>query len=188
MTHPAAGIPEDKVASVLARAAELDRQVVSVDALRAAALEAGISATAVDRAIAEFEAGVDREMFMNDVATERAAGFWQRVLRKARPAVELAAAGLVLGMLGSRMIAIPLLASLAITILLARRTREDETADFHGRITLVTLAMAIGLLGAGGHRESGFILAVAGIVELLFGSLYIVTRDAEHRSSAPTPL
>lgn len=60
-TPPAPGrheaIPEDRVAGILARAAELDRdrtETSSVDALRAAALEAGISQSALDVALAEY--------------------------------------------------------------------------------------------------------------------------------------
>lgn len=36
-------IPEERVAGILARAAELDRQTIPLDALRSAAVEAGIS-------------------------------------------------------------------------------------------------------------------------------------------------
>ena len=46
-----AAIPEERVAAILARAAELDRErkeTISVDAIRAAALDAGISPVAVD--------------------------------------------------------------------------------------------------------------------------------------------
>lgn len=52
-------IPEERVASILARAAELDRdrrETSSVEALRLAALEAGISQTALDAALEEYVA------------------------------------------------------------------------------------------------------------------------------------
>ncbi|HEX9107496.1 MAG TPA: hypothetical protein VF832_09715 [Longimicrobiales bacterium] len=54
-------VPEESVEPILARAAELDRhkrETVSVDVLRSAALEAGISPDAVDRAVQEYSAGV----------------------------------------------------------------------------------------------------------------------------------
>lgn len=53
-------IPEERVAAILARAAELDRhrkETLTVDAIRAAALDAGISADAVDAALEEYAAG-----------------------------------------------------------------------------------------------------------------------------------
>lgn len=49
-------VPEERVAGILARAAELDRQTIPLDALRSAAVEAGISAAAVDQAVAEYDA------------------------------------------------------------------------------------------------------------------------------------
>lgn len=52
-------IPEERVAGILARAAELDRdrrESSTVDALRAAALEAGISQSALDAALDEYSA------------------------------------------------------------------------------------------------------------------------------------
>lgn len=57
---PSQGIPEDRVASILARAVEIDRttrETVTADALRAAAIDAGISVDAVDTALAEYAAG-----------------------------------------------------------------------------------------------------------------------------------
>lgn len=54
---PTRGIPEDRVATILARAAELDRErpdTISVDALRTAAMDAGISPAAVDAALEEY--------------------------------------------------------------------------------------------------------------------------------------
>ena len=49
-------IPEERVSAILTRAAELDRKVqesVELDAIRAAAVEAGISLSSVDRALEE---------------------------------------------------------------------------------------------------------------------------------------
>lgn len=57
-TGPA--IPEERVAAILARAAELDRdrrETIPVDAIRNAAMDAGISVAAVDTALAEYAAG-----------------------------------------------------------------------------------------------------------------------------------
>ena len=53
-TDPSNRIPEERVSAILKRAAELDRKVqesVELDAIRAAAVEAGISLSAVDRAL-----------------------------------------------------------------------------------------------------------------------------------------
>src|SRR5437868_3398864 len=52
-------IPEERVGTILKRAAELDHETVSLDTLRNAALEAGISSEAVDRAIHEYAARID---------------------------------------------------------------------------------------------------------------------------------
>lgn len=57
---PSNRIPEERVSAILKRAAELDRKVqesVELDAIRAAAVEAGISLSAVDRALEEYAAG-----------------------------------------------------------------------------------------------------------------------------------
>jgi hypothetical protein len=54
-------IPEERVSAILKRAAELDRRVqesVELDAIRAAAVEAGISLSAVDRALEEYAAAM----------------------------------------------------------------------------------------------------------------------------------
>ena len=59
-TDPSNRIPEERVSAILKRAAELDRKVqesVELDAIRAAAVEAGISLSAVDRALEEYAAG-----------------------------------------------------------------------------------------------------------------------------------
>ena len=56
MTGDAPKLPEQLARQVLARAAQLDekeRMSVSVDELRAAAVEAGISSTALDQALSE---------------------------------------------------------------------------------------------------------------------------------------
>ncbi|HUP87942.1 MAG TPA: hypothetical protein VM100_01185 [Longimicrobiales bacterium] len=51
-----AGVPEDRVATILQRAAEIERLPATVqpEMIRAAALEAGISPDAIDRALEEF--------------------------------------------------------------------------------------------------------------------------------------
>lgn len=57
---PSQAIPEDRIAAILARAVEIDRttrETVTVDALRAAAMDAGISVDALDTALAEYAAG-----------------------------------------------------------------------------------------------------------------------------------
>ncbi len=56
-------IPEERVPGILARAAELDRdrqETSSVDALREAALEAGISQSALDAALEEYATSTRR--------------------------------------------------------------------------------------------------------------------------------
>lgn len=55
-------VPHEKIAGILGRAAQLDRdrpETSSVDALRAAAMEAGISLSALDDALAEYAESVE---------------------------------------------------------------------------------------------------------------------------------
>ncbi len=178
-SHSGKGIPEEKIAGVLARAAELDRQLVSVDVLRSAALEAGIGTDAVNQAIAEYEAGVNRVAVTGAVAPKTAVG-WRRFLRKAWPVAKLAAIALVLGAVAGgadRLILVSVLASIGITAYLARGTRHDEVRDFQLKSTVLTVAMTIGLQLITRDGEVLSLLAVLGILQLLFGTLFIVTRD-----------
>jgi hypothetical protein len=180
--HRNAGIPEDKVAGLLARAAELDRQRISVDALRSAALEAGINAAAVDQAIAEYEAGINRVPAPRDVAAEKPGRGWRGWLRNAWPVAKLAALGLALGMFGGMedgLIALSLTATCGLTIFLARRARADEATDFQLKTTVLTITLAVGFHLVAADGEISGLLMFVGILQLLLGSLFIVTRNSE---------
>lgn len=58
-------VPHEKIAGILGRAAQLDRdrpETSSVDALRTAAMEAGISLSALDAALAEYAEAVEASL------------------------------------------------------------------------------------------------------------------------------
>ena len=177
------GIPEDKIAGVLARAAELDNQFVSIDALRSAAIEAGIGEKAVDQAIAEYEAGVNHAVIMRDVAPAKRG--WRGWLRKAWPVARLAALGLTLGIFGGMeegLIALSLTATCGLTIFLARRARPHEAPDFQLETTVLTITLATGYQLTSANGEISGLLMFVGILQLLLGSLFIVTRDRDHEA------
>lgn len=99
-------IPEDRVPGILARAAELDRdrrETITVDALRAAALDAGISRTAVDAALEEYAARIDAR----DAAQEpeprfgRMGRFFRKAVTALRTPLKLAGMLFVLGLTGA---------------------------------------------------------------------------------------
>ncbi|HSH44957.1 MAG TPA: hypothetical protein VK966_03820, partial [Longimicrobiales bacterium] len=59
MAEGAGSIPDDRVPDILARAAEIDRdrkETSSVEALRAVALDAGISVDSLEKALEEYAA------------------------------------------------------------------------------------------------------------------------------------
>ena len=186
--HRNAGIPEDKVANLLARAAELDHQLISVDTLRSAALEAGISASAVDQAIAEYQAGASRATLPRDVATKTTGNGWRAWLRKAWPVAKLAALGLTLGVFGGMedgLIALSLTATSGLAIFLARRARHHDASDFQLKTTVLTITLAVGFHLVAADGEISGLLMFVGILQLLLGSLFIVTRDQEAEAPAP---
>ena len=96
-------IPEERVPAILARAAELDRQTISLDALRAAAIEAGISADALDQALAEYETGVAAPAALrSDVAPQKPpVRGWRRWVGRISEPLKLGNLALVRGFIGA---------------------------------------------------------------------------------------
>lgn len=183
---PSARIPEERVAAILARAAELDRatrETIGYDAVRAAALEAGISSTAVDRALAEYSDGTMGRLRELPAAeeTESKPPRWRRWLGKLkRPvahgfvaffaglfAAQMDEAGVMLGLL-------MVWAYAARHILRYRRTRR--ALPFALSMVLVTVCGMLGL-GAGEGDEDVLIgLLMAGSALMVAGSAVVKVR------------
>lgn len=105
--EPAARIPEERVAEILTRAAELDRdrrETITVDAIRSAALDAGISLPAVEAALEEYAA---RAVARSSPAREREGRFGRlrgvvrRVASALKTPLRLGAAMFVVGLAGA---------------------------------------------------------------------------------------
>ena len=170
-------IPEERVPGILARAAELDRQTISVDALRAAALEAGISPIAVEQALAEYEAGGVPASVTTDVVAAKPRTKWRQWLGGIAEPLKLGALALVVGLVGSRDVA---LATVAICWLigtsgfLAWRDRGQGNA---GRFQISTIAMSalmfLGMVGAHADEDAIGFVATFGLALLVLGTLVV---------------
>jgi hypothetical protein len=171
-------IPEERVPAILARAAELDRQTITMDALRVAALEAGISEAAVDQALAEYtQSGMATFTVTRDVVTETPRRGWRYWLRRVAEPLKLGALAWFIGVLGTRDVT---MATVAVCWLigtagyLAWRDRGRGNA---GRFQVSTLVMSalmfIGMAGVGGDEKAlAYVLAVT-IALLILGSLIV---------------
>lgn len=184
--HTAARIPEDRVAAILARAAELDRatrETMGTDVLRAAALEAGISPAAVDRALAEYAAGRESDSLAPPGEAEsESGGRWRRWLdrlgRVVRP-LALGGVALVAGVLIAEVGAggTPLLVAglVAWAVYAVRAVRRRRTAGRVGGYIAAMVAIAVGGMvgfgGAGGDLVE--LLLVTGLALTLGGALAI---------------
>ncbi len=172
-------IPEERVAAILARAAELDRQTITLDTLRAAALEAGISAVAVDQALAEYAAsGVQPTAIAREVARNAPpARSWRYWLKKIVEPLKLGALALAIGILGA---ADESLATIAVCWLigmggyLAWRDRGTGSAvRFQVNALVMSVVMFVGMLGANGDEDAlGFVAGFA-LALLILGTLII---------------
>jgi len=172
-------IPEERVPAILARAAELDRQTISIDALRAAALEAGISASAFEEALAEYaQAGNAPLAAARDVVAEpphrRGWRYW--VGRVVEP-LKLGALALFIGILGTRDVT---MATVAVCWLigtsgyLAWRDRGRGNA---GRFQVSTLVMSalmfLGMAGMGRDEKALAYVATFSLALLILGTLIV---------------
>jgi hypothetical protein len=148
---PARPIPEDRIPDILARAAELDRErreTITPDALRVAALDAGISAAAVDAALAEY-AGRQSPETPRSRGENRTWGARARAfLRRLAPVAGVGVVGLVAGLAGEAGDAVLLLtlpAVLAWGVWMIRDRRPRRAAlGFVIRLAVVTIAIGIG--------------------------------------------
>ena len=171
-------IPEERVPAILARAAELDRQTISIDALRAAALEAGISASAFEEALAEYaQAGNAPLPAAREVVPEPRRRGWRYWVSRVVEPLKLGALALFIGILGTRDVT---MATVAICWLigtsgyLAWRDRGRGNAGRFQASTLVMSAMMfLGLASIGGDQHAlAYVLAFT-IALMIFGTLIV---------------
>lgn len=158
MNRPAlVAIPEDRVAAILARAAELDRErreTFTMDAIRTAAVDAGISLSAVDEALAEYAAGRVAPVAPPPQAREpkpRLRGvraFFSRTGRALRTPVRLGALMFIFGLAGAAgegAIAIGMATGVFLALRLIRRQRPLRRArPFLASLVFMTVGLALG--------------------------------------------
>ena len=170
-------IPEERVPAILARAAELDRQTITVDALRAAALEAGISSDALEQALAEYDAGSTPMRVMADVVAEKPRPKWRQWLKRVMEPLKLGTIALVVGLIGAADVE---LATVAVCWLigtagyLAWRDRGVGTPGrFQIAVTTMTIMMFLGMLGLEGDEDALGFVAGFGIALFVLGTLVV---------------
>lgn len=179
-------IPEERVATILARAAELDRtarETVGLDVIRAAALEAGINEAAVDRALAEYAAGRTVE---ESAAEEPAAEVprWRRWLRKVTTPIMLGVGALALSSLlgstgdgGEPLMVVGWLAFVTVAIRLARRIRPSRRIrGYVVSMAFMTFGTLLGLGGVEADEDYLILFMMTGVVMLVAGGLFIKLR------------
>lgn len=182
-------IPEDRVPGILARAAELDRdrrETITVDAIRAAALDAGISPVAVDAALEEYAARGELPGPVDEPAEERAPRFARvrRFFRNAAAALKtplkLAGVLFVVGLTGAAgegAIAL----GWAVWLLLAGRliwkSRPARKASpFVLGLIFMTVGFALGSAAAEVDEDAIAALFLVGAPLLVLGSVVIKAR------------
>lgn len=183
MPDPIQGIPEDRVARILARAAELDRvaPTVQLETIRTAAMEAGISSAAIDKALEEFAAGLQPmpgpAAPSQSPREERFLKRWAR--RLARP-LRYAGMFLVAGMLGGAAEVLLVGAfALFVSMLIreawqTRRPREIGTYAAVAIASAVALSLGIGIMN--GDEDAMVGALVGGMFLLPAGTLFILAR------------
>lgn len=187
---PDVRIPEDRVPAILARAAELDRdrhESISVDALRTAALDAGISPSAVDAALEEYAARADARLEVSPPTTEASEergprfGRVRRFFRKAGAALKhpLKLGGMlfVLGLTGAAGEGM-VVAGWAVWLLLSgrmiwRQRPSRRASPFALSLLFMTVGLAIGFAAAEVDEEAIAMLFAVGMPLLALGSLII---------------
>lgn len=184
---PVPAIPEERVAAILARAAELDRErkeTISVDAIRAAAVDAGISVTAVDTALAEYAAGQPLGAPDEEAAPEPRFARVRRLLGKGwaalRTPVKLAAAFFVVGLTGAageEMAAIAGIAWLLTTAgLVLRHRRTRSLTPFVLSLVYMTFGLVLGFAAAEVDEDAIVAVVPVAVALLVAGSVAIKVR------------
>lgn len=180
---PTNGIPEASVAKILARAAELDRiaPTVQMDVLRAAAMEAGISADAIERALEEFATGDVPVPAPIAEPEPKRAPFWKRVLSKLAHPVALFALSFTIGGIATDaefFIFVGFMLLIGLATRTAWRARSVKDIGSYAAIVFA-LAWGFGLgMGAGnGDEDAIATYAVTSIFMMVSGLAFIYLRN-----------
>ena len=188
-------VPEDRVATILARAAELDRTAtptVGTEAIRTAAIEAGISASAVDRALEEY-ASSSLPALPLAAPEEQPEGNqpkWRRWVSRVKRPLTLGLLSLVSGALigGAEEIGVVLAfvafpaALFYLTREVIRRRQTRAAKGFVAALLAITLGAFFGVALVNGDEDLMASILVAGLMLLPVGVLGIKVR---RRRKAP---
>lgn len=170
-------IPDDHVAAILKRASELDRQpaALTVDMLRESALEAGIGAAAVDRAVTEYLAR--HGDVVQQPAAVRPPVSWRGIRARLAQPLLAAFAALGIGLAGAideRFVVAGVVAWIAASAALVLRDRQHADArGFQFTTAAAASGLFAGFLTAGGGFDGLVGIAATGIVLLLAGTAAI---------------
>jgi hypothetical protein len=191
---PSEAIPEDRVAAILSRAAEIDRttrETITVEALRSAAIDAGISAGALDTALAEYAAGKTAPPVSASArghAREPRFARMRRLLRRLAGPARLAGLGILLGLIGGRGEGAVLFGFGGLVLAggwLARRYRPQGRArGYVARIVAMAVGVGIGFaVGAVGDVAVALLPLTLALV--IGGTLAIKVRARSRKLEAP---
>lgn len=178
------GIPEDRVALILARAAELDKAdgTVGFDAIRNAAIEAGISSAAVDQALEEYMATARLPAVETAVVSEVPTPIsrWDRWRQKLGRTVEFGVLGFALGLPPAIEIEFIVFSLLAYGLIAARliwNARPSRKArGFQTATAALTFGMCLGLISATADGEVAATMVLVGVMVIAAGTLAIKMR------------
>lgn len=182
---PTLRIPEDRVATILARAVDIDRttrETISVDALRTAALDAGISASALETALEEYASASVPADPADEPTRERPRRFgrFRAFLRKLVSPLRLGGIAFGVGMLaalgqGTIAIAVGLWGIMVVRLVLRYRPAR-RARGYVAHLALMTLGLTLGL-AAGGLGDGSLVLMVPlGLAALLAGVAIVKVR------------
>lgn len=182
-------IPEDRIPAILARAAELDRdrrETITVEAIRNAALDAGISPAAVDAALEEYAAKASDAIAPETERREqrswfdRTRGFFRNAAAALKTPLKLGGAFVLAGLtavVGEPLVVIGCLAWLAVAILLVRKHRPARrAAPYVLGLVFMTCGFGAGLGIAGVDDDLIGILFSLALPLLAVGALVIKAR------------
>lgn len=162
-------IPEERVGIILKRAAELDSLTISLDTLRSAALEAGISEDALDRAIGEYEARA------NAPAPAPKPKAWKSWFKRGVDSAKLFVFSTVVGAVSTTAeFLVPLAAMFWIYFIvnLARKSKDKSAAPFVLANIAITFGLMLGVAAFDGERIAGTVFAF-GALTTVVGAAYI---------------
>lgn len=182
-------IPEERVPGILARAAELDRDrrdTLSFDALRSAAVDAGINPAAVDAALAEYAArtegdpAADVDAGPRQPRSGRIRRFFRRAASALKSPLKLAGIFVLLGLTGAAGEGGVILAWAAWLLMTGRLVLKHRPARKVRRFVLpmvfMTLGLAFGSLIAEVDEDAVAILLGLAVPLLVLGSTIIKVR------------